>query len=133
MRNFSTPALSPQLRSLTMTSLVTGLRNLILKSGYSVTRTINAVVTSKIIKRDIHSDQIIFKDPQHMNTEVKRQDALKAVVEFARLTGLDDAGAVFAEIALVPFCYTLCCLQSDKSCLAEVPTIRDLVLTSFGV
>ena len=111
-----------------MTSLVTGLRNLILRHGYSVTRTINATVTSK---RDIHN--VIFKDPQHMNTEPKREDALKAAVEFARLTGLDDAGAATAEIALVPFCYTLCCLQSDQPCLAEVSTLAELVLTSFGV
>ena len=113
-----------------MNSLVTGLRDIILHRGRSVTRTVAVTVTSK---RDIHRDQITFKHPEHVNTPEKQEEALKAVVEFAAISGLDAAGAVSADISLVPLCHTLCCLQSDQPCLAEVSTPAKPVPTSFGV
>ena len=113
-----------------MNSLVNGLRYITLHRGRSITRTVTLTVTSK---RDIHRDNITFKHPEHVNTEEKEDEALDATVEFAAISGLDAAGAVYADIALVPLCYTFCCLQSDQPCLVEVPTIMDLVLTSFGV
>ena len=131
LRNFSTSAPFPELRSLIMTSLVTGLRHIILhhsKIGTTITRSAEVIVTSK---KDIHT--VIYKNLKDLNTEELQKQAFDAAVLFSSLTGLDDEGAETAEIALVHFYHTLCCLQSDQSCLAEVSTIRDLVLTSFGV
>ena len=111
-----------------MNSLVTGLRNITLHRGRSITRTVAVTVKSK---RDIH--HVVFENPEHVNTPEKQAEALNAAVEYAAISGLDAAGAESADIALVPLCYTLCCLQSDQSCLAEVSTLASPAPTSFGV
>ena len=113
-----------------MNSLFTGLRNIIWHRGSSVTRT---VAMTFVPKRDIHSDQIIFKNPQYVKKPEVREEACKAIVDYAAVSGLDAAGAVSAEIELVPLCYTLCFLQSDQPFLAEVSTLAKPVPTSFGV
>lgn len=112
-----------------MSAIVKGLRNIVLHRGASVTRTVSLTVTSKA---DI--THIAFSDPKVYSKQPEKQkEAFVDATKYSALSGLDAAGAVSADLALVLFVTPLWCFQSDQSCPAEVSTLAERVLTRLSV
>lgn len=63
------------------------------------------MIKTLIVTRDISHDAVKFRDNSVYNNQpAKRQLAIETVVEFGKVSGLDDAGAVEAEISSVLTC-----------------------------
>jgi hypothetical protein len=96
-----------------MSTILSGIRNITMRRGTSVSRTISLNVQ----RADIST--VSFVEPNEYSTQPEpRRDAFVDTTHYAALSGLDAAGADSVELSLIMFA-TSPCLPSDQFCLVE--------------
>jgi len=102
-----------------MQTTLTGIRNIIMRRGTSVSRTVSLTFQSKadISSASFTDAQVYSKQPE------KRKEAIVDATNYAAKAGLDAAGAESVEFPLVLFGTFPWCLPSDQLCLAEASTL----------